>query len=83
MKNIRGFYPNLFQFLEVKCCIYLNRRVFVMAVCNIKWAAPCGNVSSGICGQRRPRSACLYAQSDQGLYCPLTEPFDTTKCMNG
>ena len=31
MKNIRGFYPNLFQFLEVKCSIYLNRRVFVMA----------------------------------------------------
>ena len=30
MKNIRGFYPNLFQFLEVKCSIYLNRRVFVM-----------------------------------------------------
>ena len=30
MKNIRGFYPNLFQFLEVKCCIYLNRHVFVM-----------------------------------------------------
>ena len=28
------------------------------------WAAPCENVSSGICGQRRPRSV---AQSYQGL----------------
>ena len=37
-----------------------------------KWAASCENVSSGICGQRRPRSACPSAQSDQGLRCPLT-----------
>ena len=27
----------------------------------------------GICGQRMPRSACAFAQSDQGLRCPLTE----------
>ena len=30
MKNIRVFYLNIFQFLEVKFSIYLNRRVFVM-----------------------------------------------------
>ena len=30
-----------------------------------------------ICGQRRPRSACAYAQADQGLHCPLTESMDT------
>ena len=36
-------------------------------------------MSSGICGQRRPRSACASAQSDQDLHSPLT---DTTKCMN-
>ena len=40
------------------------------------------NVSPGICGQRRLRSACTYAQSDQGLHCPLTELFDKTDCMN-
>ena len=31
------------------------------------------NVSSGICEQWRPRSACISTQSDQGLHCPLTE----------
>ena len=47
------------------------------------WAASCENVSSGICGQRRPRSACASTQSDQGLYSSLTESLDTTECMNG
>ena len=37
---------------------------------------------SGVCGQRRPRSACASAQSDQSLHCPLTEALDTTECMN-
>ena len=37
-----------------------------------KWAGPCGNVSSGICGQRRPRSACAFAQSDQDRRSPLS-----------
>ena len=36
------------------------------------WAALCQKVFSGICGQRRPRSDCASAQSDQGLRCPLT-----------
>ena len=36
-------------------------------------AASSENVSLGICGQRRPRSACASAQSDQGIHCPLTE----------
>ena len=40
-------------------------------------------MSSGIRGQRRPRSACASVQSDQGLHCPLTESLDTTECMNG
>ena len=40
-------------------------------------------MSSGICGQRRPRSACASAQSDQGLRCPLKDSLDTTKCING
>ena len=41
------------------------------------------HVSSGIGGQRRPRSACASAQSDQGLHCPLTESFDTIKRIIG
>ena len=40
-------------------------------------------MSSGICGQRSPRSACASAQSDQGFHCPLIESFDTTECKNG
>ena len=40
--------------------------------------APCENVSSVICGPRRPRSACTSAQSDKGLRCPLTESLDTS-----
>ena len=36
-----------------------------------------GPVSSGICGQRRPRSACASAQSDQGLHYPLSESLGT------
>ena len=30
MKNIGVFLSENFQFLEMKCSIYLNRRVFVM-----------------------------------------------------
>ena len=47
------------------------------------WAVPSEKGTSGICGQRRPRSACASAQSDQGLRCPLTESLDTIECMNG
>ena len=39
--------------------------------------------SSSICGQQRPGSACASAQSDQGLHIPLTESFDTIKCIHG
>ena len=40
-------------------------------------------MSSDICGQQRPKSACVSAQSDQDLPCPLTESLNTTECMNG
>ena len=33
----------------------------------------------GICGHRRPRSACASTESDQSLHCPLTESLDTTE----
>ena len=34
---------------------------------------PCKNLSLGIWRQWRPRLACVSAQSDQGLHCPLIE----------
>ena len=46
------------------------------------WALLYENVSSGICRQRRPISACASLQSDQGLHCPLTESLGATECMN-
>ena len=46
-------------------------------------AVPCESVSSGICEQRRPRSACASAQPDQGIRCRQTESLDTLKCFNG
>ena len=48
-----------------------------------KWAVSFENASSGICGQRRPRSDCASAQSDQGLRRPLTESLDTIACITG
>ena len=54
-----------------------------VAIANVNWDAPCENVSSGICVQRRPRLACTSAQSDQGFGCPLSELLDTIECMNG
>ena len=43
MKNIRVFYLNIFQLLEVKFSIYLNRRVFVM-IRNISCYFSVGNL---------------------------------------
>ena len=40
-------------------------------------------LGSDICGQRRPRSACASAQSDQDLHCLLTESLDTAECIDG
>ena len=39
-------------------------------------------MSLSICGQHRSRSACAFAQSDQGLRCPQSESFDTKECFN-
>ena len=47
------------------------------------WAALCKNMSSGICGQRRLRSDCASAQSDQGFRCSLTELLDSVEYING
>ena len=45
-------------------------------------AAPCENVSSGICGQQWPRSACAFAQYDQRLRCLLTELLTIIECIS-
>ena len=37
----------------------------------------------GICRQRKPRSACVSAQCDQDLRCPLTESLCTMEYING
>ena len=37
----------------------------------------------GLYGQRKPRSDCADAQSDQGPRCSLPESLDTIKCING
>ena len=47
------------------------------------WTAPYENLCLGVCGQRRPRSACAFAQSDQGLCCLLKEPLDHIECIIG
>ena len=43
---------------------------------NIIWTAPCENLSSGICKQRRARSDYIYT-------CLLTKSLATAECMNG
>ena len=40
------------------------------------WSASQEKGPYAICGQRRPWSACAYAQADLGLRCPLTERTD-------
>ena len=36
MKNIKVFLSGIYQFLEVKFSIYLNRRVFVMCLKDVE-----------------------------------------------
>ena len=74
-------YP--FKHLRHEYCFYLWPCVIREDKVRIHWPTPCENVSSGICGQRRLRSACASSQADQGLHCRLTKSLDTTKCING
>ena len=71
-------------------CLFWGGGVFVLFCLFVivvffhnKWASPCENMSSGICGHQRPTSACVSAQSDQDICCPLTESLDTIKCSIG
>ena len=43
---------------------------------NVKWAASWQNQKSGMCAQRKLRSAWAPAQSDQSLCCPHEETLD-------
>ena len=71
---------NVFSLLEMKAWWCIRRIAFDFC---LWWVVPCENVSSGICGQPRPRSTCASAQCDQGLHSPLAETFDGTEYMNG
>ena len=44
---------------------------FVQSGLDILAKSTCSTISiDSVSGQRRPRSACAYAQADQGLRCP-------------
>ena len=78
--NIRARMAMKCQGNEVKKNL---QEIIIIIIIKLNWTAPCANVSSGICGQRRPRLDCASAQSDLGLRCPLAESLDTRECMNG
>ena len=48
----------------------------------INWAVPCWKCVFTHMQTGKARSAGTSAQSDQGHHFPLTEPLDTTECMN-
>ena len=75
MRNIKLFYNHV---TECDLCWIENA-----AGSKSKYGPRNAKTSSGICGQRRPRSACASAQSDQGLRCPQTESLNTIECFNG
>ena len=59
-----------------------TNNVFLPTTAFVNLAAPSENKSPGMCGQRRSKSDCASAWSDQGPYCPLIESLDTTDCIN-
>ena len=68
---------------ETKIILCISSRQFLFADRPVYGPRHAKNVSSDMCGQRRPRSACASAQSDQDLCCPLTDSLDTTECIPG
>ena len=69
------------MFLECRWQFGLINRLAKLPFLSI--APPCENLSSNICGQRRPKLDCASAQSDQGHHCPQTESLDTIEWFNG
>ena len=61
---------------------HISEKALSHTLLHMEFAVSNKTVSSGICGQRRPRSVCVSAQSNQGLHYPLTESLDTIKCIN-
>ena len=76
--QISEFLSENFQILVVKISIYLHRRVFVMRRktytqiggqnSDYMWAETSENVPSDMRAQRKCRSACVSAQSDQKIH---------------
>ena len=60
-----------------------KQKIFAFCVCRQYGPRREEKLLQGICGQRRPRSACAFAQSDQDLRCPLTESLETVKYISG
>ena len=55
----------------------INSQVFGSSTQSSKWTATAGNVALDVCAQRRFRSDCAFAQSDQNLLWAL---FDSQGC---
>ena len=61
---------------NIKCCIISFHLGRAMKMCLGSYADSEGpDQAAQMHGQWRPRSDCAFAQSDQGLHCPLTEFF--------
>ena len=75
---LETMYPAAYTYIvKVALTCYRGNNVWIYR------PAPCENVSSGICRQRRSRVDCTDTRSDQGLHCLLTDLLDITERMNG
>ena len=74
IQNLTRLYGYTGKTPIIRCIVShgpMSRHNSVM--CHITWAAPCENMSLGICGQRIPRSVCAFPQSNQGFRYPLRD----------
>ena len=74
LSNLEGWNYNFIRLLQISMHKYYKMRLYDPR--NMK------QCFLGIYGQRRPRSDCTFAQSDQGLHCPHTKSTDTVKCID-
>ena len=71
--NIQEYYYCIHSVNLEKCLFILFHLALSISVCldntvvTVKWAAMLGTVHLDMCAQRRFRSACAFAQSDQNL----------------
>ena len=66
----------LLSFMQILVFIMFRNLVVMIVTVN----GPAESMSSGTCGQRRPRSASVSVQSDQSLHSSLTS-LNTTECI--